>query len=568
MASLSTDDILTLAALDELARRERMAELDRTRGLDFSGVRIPMKESPVIGSPVYELVEPERKPDNILYRALSDENLNSGLNNLIDNAYDVIMGEGTGNVAEDIALGFTGPGAAVGTIAEGNRPGLVDFTGAGGLLKGAVTAVPWAANILRKVARTQSDDAVEIATGLAHSVVQQLKNADHVPTRDEIVHVVNTYADLLAGARGKDNIKVIATDIAKETIDQASRDAANGIAPTFNLKMPQYLDVNFQSIEHDPLGFDARGKIGSETKDKNRQEFYRSLPEEERQKILDAANTSARNALEEAHAAGITDAEELKRIRSAAYSTGMSKARDAMYSAAKKAGKPDDIRILESASYGSKEAFDAIHERARSVGNLAAEEALRSGRSPEEARRLYMTAYEREKRAAMKELDPSANDIRLQQKKDEKANMRKVFSMFTDDLHDEIHLAGEKARAEAKEKFMASGLTEKEAIRKANDVAKSTRDKLTRSWVKDIGFKSVNDPRLANYERLGRNETEHILNAGASATLSGAEAALRKEAENKARLTGEDFNFIYDILTGKNNGDPDAIELYDMMFPK
>ena len=42
--------------------------------------------------------------------------LNRGLRNILENSVDAILGEGTGNSALDMALGMTGPGAAVGTV--------------------------------------------------------------------------------------------------------------------------------------------------------------------------------------------------------------------------------------------------------------------------------------------------------------------------------------------------------------------------------------------------------------------------------------------------------------------
>lgn len=63
---------------------------------------------------------------------------NRGLYTLAGNAYDVIMGEGTGNTAADIALGFTGPGAAVGTVAAGNHPGALDFLPGGNVMKAGI----------------------------------------------------------------------------------------------------------------------------------------------------------------------------------------------------------------------------------------------------------------------------------------------------------------------------------------------------------------------------------------------------------------------------------------------
>lgn len=69
--------------------------------------------------------------------ALTDPDswLNRGLGTILGNAVDAVLGEGTGNTALDIALGLTGPGAAVGTVAAGNRPGVLDVLPGGSVMK-------------------------------------------------------------------------------------------------------------------------------------------------------------------------------------------------------------------------------------------------------------------------------------------------------------------------------------------------------------------------------------------------------------------------------------------------
>ena len=64
--------------------------------------------------------------------------LNRGLRNILENSVDAILGEGTGNSALDMALGMTGPGAAVGTVAAGNKPGLLDVLPVSGTLKAGI----------------------------------------------------------------------------------------------------------------------------------------------------------------------------------------------------------------------------------------------------------------------------------------------------------------------------------------------------------------------------------------------------------------------------------------------
>lgn len=69
--------------------------------------------------------------------ALTDPDswLNRGIGTILENAAEVVLGEGTGNAGLDMALGLTGPGAAVGTVAAGNRPGVLDVLPGGSVMK-------------------------------------------------------------------------------------------------------------------------------------------------------------------------------------------------------------------------------------------------------------------------------------------------------------------------------------------------------------------------------------------------------------------------------------------------
>ena len=72
-------------------------------------------------------------PDNWLYNALSDPNLNRGLENLAVNAADIILGIESGNPLVDLGTSnIPGVGAAS-ILAAGGMPGLVDAVGIGEL---------------------------------------------------------------------------------------------------------------------------------------------------------------------------------------------------------------------------------------------------------------------------------------------------------------------------------------------------------------------------------------------------------------------------------------------------
>lgn len=90
--------------------------------------------------PRYERVDPTVRMEPVVIKeknAITDPDswLNRGLANLGENAVEAILGEGTGSAGADMVLGLTGPGAAVGTVAAGNRPGVLDVLPGGSVMK-------------------------------------------------------------------------------------------------------------------------------------------------------------------------------------------------------------------------------------------------------------------------------------------------------------------------------------------------------------------------------------------------------------------------------------------------
>lgn len=90
--------------------------------------------------PRYEMVDPMAHREPIVIKEKNvvtdpDSWLNRGLGTILENAVEAVLGEGTGNAGLDMALGLTGPGAAVGTVAAGNRPGVLDMLPGGAVMK-------------------------------------------------------------------------------------------------------------------------------------------------------------------------------------------------------------------------------------------------------------------------------------------------------------------------------------------------------------------------------------------------------------------------------------------------
>ena len=127
MADLNSADILGV----DWARRAR--EL-----LEGARTSVPKEKAPpeMWRGGTFRLEPVEIREKN----ALTDPEswLNRGIGTILENAADVVLGEGTGNAGLDMALGLTGPGAAVGTVAAGNRPGVLDVLPASGALKAGI----------------------------------------------------------------------------------------------------------------------------------------------------------------------------------------------------------------------------------------------------------------------------------------------------------------------------------------------------------------------------------------------------------------------------------------------
>ena len=127
MADLNSADILGV----DWARRAR--EL-----LEGARTSVPKEKAPpeMWRGGTFRLEPVEIREKN----ALTDPEswLNRGIGTILENAADVVLGEGTGNAGLDMALGLTGPGAAVGTVAAGNRPGVLDVLPGSGALKAGI----------------------------------------------------------------------------------------------------------------------------------------------------------------------------------------------------------------------------------------------------------------------------------------------------------------------------------------------------------------------------------------------------------------------------------------------
>lgn len=445
-------------------------------------------------------------------------------------AADVILGEGTGRVLEDLLTGFTPlPGAI--TEARGGKSGVLDWIPGAGILKGGVIAAPKMANILRGIVRTKSDDIVDMIRMVAEDAVERLRHAGHVPTREEINETVRTITDGMDDARGIEVLRKVSGDLTENTLNNASRAIDAGRVPSFDVKMPHTLDVNFQALDIDPVGWLERRSQGMRRKQEKWSDAYHTLSQDDKA----AAVSESHDAVNAAAMAGITDSGKLRDIREKAYTRAIENRVRQAYDTPKRS---DDTwgKLGETITTSKPESVLAA---GRDAARRALEAGLSQGLSNDDAHRLASAARARAERQALAS-EGDAKDAILAQKRSEKKNLRVVYSMFSPEIQAEIARDADAARAAARQKYIDSGLDARKATVKSADAGNSARQKMTRKLVKEMGFKSVNDPRLQQYSILNR-DGRHILADGTAvqqATPSGILSGALDITDNDRMMQG------------------------------
>ena len=329
-------------------------------------------------------------------------------------AADVILGRGTGRPVEDILTGFTPlPGAI--TEARGGESGILDWVPGSGLVKAGVIAMPKAANILKRIARTKSDEIVDMMTMVAEDVVEQFRHADHVPTRDEINAAVRNVTDGMDDNRGIDAVRRISGDMVENTMNSAARAVEAGRVPSFSVKVPETVDVNFQALDIDPIGWQQRRTIGSLEKERRRAAVFNSLPEDEKRAILEQAVADSHNAMDEAALAGITDPEALRTIRRHTYVNTAGNLKTKAYMDTRR--DENWGKLADNVQMSNSETANAAQ---RNAFNEALRMAREEGLSEYDAYRVAAAAGQRAKRQAMKAEGGAAREAELAQKRNEK----------------------------------------------------------------------------------------------------------------------------------------------------
>ena len=560
-----------LLASDVLDWQERIREQAR-RLLEGEPV-VPRKAPPAISA-----YDTRMNHEPLVYRepnVINDPNswLNRGLNNLLETGYTAVFGEGTGNMGADLATGMMGPVSAGATIAAGNRPGVLDFLPGGGALKAGVIAAPKA---LRVLARTGfRNNAAELATELAQDVVNRLARDGAAVTQQDIYREVGRSVDELGDFAGSATMKSNVADMVQETIDRAQKAQTEGRPFSLTVKPKDKISLRNVDLEETNRPSQTLERLAEYNRDSRarQNEFFKSLPADVQEDIMRRAREEADRQVAEATSNGAVLEKYYgnpNRMRIAVINTERDKQLTKMM---KEAETHEHLGTVSSVS-GDAAAEDIIRKAGRDAYNAAMAEARANGMSELDVARLAAAASSRAKNQAAREIGGEARNARLAQKNSERQNINTAYSLLSPEVRAEVDEIATQAAEAERAKIIALGESQHTAAARANSVKKDAKFKEVRKRIKAMGFKSVNDPRIGEYETLGRTLEESVRKGGASPVSASQVLAfnpddmIRSEAAEKALMSGEDPRFIEDIIRGRNAGDTDAIELYNLMFPQ
>ena len=427
--------------------------------------------------------------------ALTDPDswLNRGIGTILENAAEVVLGEGTGNAGLDMALGLTGPGAAVGTVAAGNRPGVLDVLPGGGVLKGAVIAMPkWSKVLARSGLNIAADDAVELTRDIAHSVLTKQAQIGTVPSREILMNAVRQEVDELGPFAGSLNVKEQAFDLVNRSIE----DFLNGKNPALQVKSGPVLEGvsarTLDDVESVAEKTRATTRKSMANYRERAKQYYDNLDDAEKTKIDAEASAIASAARDEAEATGnigkYYNLNELytRKLREAKLKIINSRIKEEKHNGFVGI---DDLPDLDESSRA------IIGEAGSQARRQAFKDAIASGMSQDEALKIASLADTRARTAKLNEL-AEANKTKKARKAQMEANKMLVYKKLPPGYK---ALVDERAEAEAviaRQKALDLGASEVEANKKYRGRKQSVIGSYTNEIVKSLGFKNASDPRL------------------------------------------------------------------------
>ena len=427
--------------------------------------------------------------------ALTDPDswLNRGIGTILENAAEVVLGEGTGNAGLDMALGMTGPGAAVGTVAAGNRPGVLDVLPGGGVLKGAVIAMPkWSKVLARSGLNIAADDAVELTRDIAHSVLTKQAQIGTVPSREILMNAVRQEVDELGPFAGSLNVKEQAFDLVNRSIE----DFLNGKNPALQVKSGPVLEgVSARTLDDvESVAEKTRATTRKSTANyrERAKQYYDNLDDAEKTKIDAEASAIASAARDEAEATGnIGKYHNLNEL----YTRKLREAKLKIINSRIKAETSKGFVGMDYLPDLDESAKQIIGESGSQARKQAFEDAIASGMSEEEAVKVAALADSRARTAKTNEL-VDASKIKKARKAQMEANKMLVYKKLPPGYRALVDERAEAEAAIARQKALELGASEVEANKKYRGRKQSVIGSYTNEIVKSLGFKNASDPRL------------------------------------------------------------------------
>lgn len=482
MADLNSADILGV----DWARRAR--EL-----LEGAQTSVPKEKAPpeMWRGGTFRLEPVEIREKN----ALTDPDswLNRGLGTILENAVDAVLGEGTGNTALDMALGLTGPGAAVGTVAAGNRPGVLDVLPGGGVLKGAVIAMPkWSKVLALSGRRIAADDAVELTRDIAHSVLAKQAQNGTVPSREILMNAVRQEVDELGPFAGSLNVKEQAFDLVNRSIE----DFLKGKNQALQVKSGPVLEgVSARTLDDvESVAEKTRATTRKSTANyrERAKQYYDNLDDAEKTKIDAEASAIASAARDEAEATGnIGKYYNLNEL----YRKKLREAKLKIINSRIKAETSKDFVGMDYLPDLDESAKQIIGEAGSQARRQAFEDAIASGMSEEEAVKVAALADSRARTAKTNEL-VDASKIKKARKAQMEANKMLVYKKLPPGYKAMVDERAEAEAVLARQKALELGASEVEANKKYRGRKQSVISSYTNEIVKSLGFRNASDPRL------------------------------------------------------------------------
>lgn len=482
MADLNSADILGV----DWARRAR--EL-----LAGAQTSVPKEKAPpeMWRGGTFRLEPVEIREKNVLTDP--DSWLNRGLGTILENAVDAVLGEGTGNTALDMALGLTGPGAAVGTVAAGNRPGVLDVLPGGGVLKGAVIAMPkWSKVLALSGRRIAADDAVELTRDIAHSVLTKQAQNGTVPSREILMNAVRQEVDELGPFAGSLNVKEQAFDLVNRSIE----DFLKGKNQALQVKSGPVLEgVSARTLDDvESVAEKTRATTRKSTANyrERAKQYYDNLDDAEKTKIDAEASAIASAARDEAEATGnIGKYYNLNEL----YRKKLREAKLKIINSRIKAETSKDFVGMDYLPDLDESAKQIIGEAGSQARRQAFEDAIASGMSEEEAVKVAALADSRARTAKTNEL-VDASKIKKARKAQMEANKMLVYKKLPPGYRALVDERAEAEAAIARQKALELGASEVEANKKYRGRKQSVIGSYTNEIVKSLGFRNASDPRL------------------------------------------------------------------------